>query len=407
MTQTIALLCATAFALFFSSTRLAKSAADAPGLLLAVGLTAGVAASFFGVAGYSAGIAALAAKAGLGAIGFACAAELRVSKLAKQCPSSWRLTLGGAPLFFVACSLCGFVMLPQLSFQAALLLGAIMTLNGAAFDKRAVVNAPAPAPIKAAVRFESAAIIALGLPVALLFVGYATAPQPNEAALAPLLRASLSVLKGFAFGGVLGLLAAMSGAAYRRRTLQMRALDGQIAIVAGVAAFCAAPFLGGDPIIAAAACGLLWGEQTSAAGPARLRVRRFTERVVRPFAYLGFGVFVAPRLFQADLLAVVFALSIVTIVRVAPRLAVLQSPELPRESQFFLAWFGGAPGAASALFAMTLLDNPALIDADAILIVSALAVSLGVFATRLTSRPLANAFLRETALTERRRQFAH
>jgi len=297
-------------------------------------------------------------------------------------------------------------MLPQLSWQSALLLGGIMTINGAAFDKRAVMNTPAPAAIKAAVRYESAAIIALGIPVIILLAAYATAPEPNEASLAPLMSTSLSVLQGFAFGGVLGLLAAYSGAAYRRRTLQTRALDGQIAILGGIVAFGIAPMLGCDPIVAAASCGLLWGEQTSAAAPTRLRVRRFAERIVRPLAYFGFGLLITPRLFQADLLTIVFAIAIVTIIRVAPRLAILQTPSLPKESQFFLAWFGGAPGAASALFTITLLGNPALYEADAVLIIAALAITIGVFGARLTSKPIADAYLRETALAKKRRQFA-
>ena len=405
MVDFLSILCLFVAMILFSSTPLAKRASNAPALTLSIGAIFGILILAFQLPILPVETAAFGAKALLAALGFACAAELRVSKLAKLCPSSWRLTLGGAPLFLLACSLSAYVMLPQLTWKSALLLGGVMTVNGAAFDKRAVINTPAPAAIKAAVRYESAAIIALGIPVIILLVAFATAPQPNEASLAPLMSTSLSVLTGFAFGGSLGLLAAYTGAAYRRRTLQTRALDGQIAVLTGLISFSVAPTLGADPIVAATACGLLWGEQTSSAATTRLRVRRFAERIVRPLAYFGFGLLITPRLFQADLLTIVFALAIVTIIRVAPRLAVLQSPSLARESQFFLAWFGGAPGAASALFAITLLGNPALYQADAVLIVAALAITIGIFGARLTSRPLANAYLRETALAKKRRLF--
>jgi hypothetical protein len=84
----------------------------------------------------------------------------------------------------------------------------------------------------------------------------------------------------------------------------------------------------------------------------------------------------------------------------------LQSSNLPKESQVFLAWFGGAPGAASALFILSLIDDPVIVDHDAVLTVGALAVVAGVFAARLTSRPLANAFLRQTAIARKRRMYA-
>jgi hypothetical protein len=47
-----------------------------------------------------------------------------------------------------------------------------------------------------------------------------------------------------------------------------------------------------------------------------------------------------------------------------------------------------------------------LVDHEAFLTVAALAVTAGVFAARLTSRPLANAFLRQSAIARKRRMYA-
>lgn len=388
-----------------ASTRIARTAAAAPGLTIAFGA---LLALLFGLLKLPppADWISFAAKAGLAILGFASAAQLRVSRLARQCPSSFRLTCGGAPLYLVACSLAAFIMLPQLSIASAMLVGGALMLNGAAFDRRAVINTPAPAAIKVAVRNESAAIISLGIPIATLLAANATVSTPNEPALGPLMAASIAVLKGFAYGGAAGLAASYAGAWYRRRTMQQRALDGQFAILAGVGMFVLGPAIGCDPIVAATSVGLLWGEQTSAASTTRLRIRRYVDRAVTPLAYFGFGAVLLPRILQADMLAVVFALAAVTVMRAGPRLAILQTPILPKESQMFLAWFGGAPGAASALFVMTLLGNPALIDADAVLTVTTLAVLFGVAAARLTSRPLARLYVRQSALARRRRAWA-
>lgn len=386
-----------------ASSRLGRLAAAAPALTIAAGAGVAVIFGIFHLPEPPADWIAFAAKAGLAMLGFASAAQLRVSRLARQCPSSFRLTCGGAPLYFFACSLAAFIMLPQLSIPSAMLVGGALMLNGAAFDRRAVVNTPAPAAIKAAVRNESAAIIALGIPIATLLAANATVSTPTEPALGPLMVSSFAVLKGFAFGGVAGLAASLAGAFYRRRTMQQRALDGQFAILAGVVMFVLGPAIGCDPIVAATSVGLLWGEQTSAAQTTRLRIRRYVDRAVTPMAYFTFGAVLLPRLLQADMLAIVFALAAVTVMRAGPRLAILQTPMLPKESQMFLAWFGGAPGAASALFVMTLLGNPALIDADAILMVTTLAILFGVAAARLTSRPLARHFVRQSAIARRRR----
>ncbi|MEL7488605.1 MAG: cation:proton antiporter, partial [Pseudomonadota bacterium] len=180
------------------------------------------------------------------------------------------------------------------------------------------------------------------------------------------------------------------------------------AVIAGAAigVFLAAPLIGAEPIVAAFAAGLLWGEDTNARQSARLRLRRVVEQGVAPATYFAFGCLFAPRILQADLLSIVFALAAVTVMRAGPRLAVLQSSTLTKESQAFLAWFGGAPGAASALFLIMLLGNPALNDQDGILTVGALAVFVGVIAARLTSRPLANAYLRASAAAAKRRMFA-
>ncbi len=389
-----------------AQTAFARRAAAAPALLIACGAALAAIVSLLKVPSPPADAVAFAAKAALAMLGFASAAQLRVSRLARQCPSAFRLTFGGAPIYFFACSLAAFIMLPQLSMPSAMLVGGALMLNGAAFDRRAVAATPAPAAIKAAVRNESAAIIALGIPFASLLAANATAAMPGEPALGPLMASTFAVLKGFAFGGVAGLAASAAGAWYRRRTLQRRALDGQFAILAGLVMFVLGPAMGADPVVGATAAGLLWGEQTSAASTTRLRIRRYVDRAIIPAAYFGFGAVLLPRLLGADMLGVVFALAAVTVMRAGPRLAILQTPEIAKESQMFLAWFGGAPGAASALFVMMLIGNPALLDADAVLTVTAIAVMFGVAAARLTSRPLADYYTRQTLLARRRRAWA-
>lgn len=398
--MTLALTAIVAFAALWGLSKfgVTRRAAEAPALLLVSGAAASLVWRAAGAPSMPMSWIAAAGEAGLAALVFVSAAQIRVSRFARRCPASFRLTLGGAPLFLLVSGLCAFILLPQLSLPSALLIGGALMLNGAAFDRRAVTNTSAPAAVKAAVRMESAAIIAFGAPVAILLAGNAVAPAPGEPALAPLLAASLDLLQGFALGGLLGYIAARFAGRRRDRA--------RPALFAGFGSFMIAAFIGADPVIAAGAAGLVWGEQATASAAARLGMRRVIEKAVAPAAYFVFGCVLAGRILQADMLSILFAAAAVTVMRAGPRLAMLQSSDLPKESQVFLAWFGGAPGAASALFVLSLVDDAIVIDHEAVLTVSALAIIAGVFAARLTSRPLANAFLRQTALARRRRMYA-
>ncbi len=377
--------------------KLLEKAARMPALLMFAGL--GVALVYRGAGGPAAPAEWVAAGADalLAALGFAAAAQFRVSRLATICPASFRLTIGGAPLFLIVCGLAAFILAPNLTLGSAFLLAGALTLNGAAFDRRAVANAPAPAVIKAAVRLESAAILALGLPVAIFLEAAATVAPDTLPAATPIFEASFSALGAFALGGLAGLTAGIAG-----NLADNKRKRATYAIAAGViAALLAAPF-GAHPVFAATAAGLLWGEETAAPATTRVRLRRDIDKLVLPAAFFAFGALLGPQVLQADMLTVVFAIAAITVLRAGPRLASLGSLSMAKESQLFLAWFGGAPGAASALFLISLFDAPSIVALDAVLTVGALTIMLSIVAARITSRPLLKVLLKETAVARKR-----
>lgn len=399
-----AALCA-AFFLILHKAKIVDRAAHAPGAMIIVGASLALIYRATGAPFLPSEWAAAGADALLAALAFAAATQFRISRLAVVCPAAFRLTIGGAPLFLFLCGLAAYILAPELNLAAALLVAAALTLNGAAFDRRAVTFAPAPATIKAAVRLESAAILALGVPIAFMLEAFATAAPQGMPSVTPVYEASRTILLGFALGGGLGLASAYAGNRLKKLK-EIGVTKTKLAVIAGFAAFILSPVIGAHAVIAAAAAGLLWGEQTSTRTIARVRMRRILERCAAPAAYFAFGALLAPRLLQVDLLSFIFALAAVTIMRAGPRLVALRKTTLPRESQAFLAWFGGAPGAASALFLISLFDAPSIIAQDAVLTIGALAVALGVLAARLTSRPLLKVLLKETALAKKRAKFA-
>lgn len=373
----------------------------APALLLCGGVA--VSLAYRNISGLSLPSELVASSADilLAGLAFAAAAQFRITKLAEICPASFRLAVGGAPLFLIICGLCAFIMTPQLNLAGAFLLAIALTLNGAAFDRRSVTAAPAPATIKSAVRLESAAILALGIPIAVILESLATSAPADVPAITPVYEISRSIFLAFAIGGSLGLLAARLGNRLKNKD---KSIHAPVMALAGSVLICS--LIDAHIVVAAAAAGLLWGEDTFAPIVTRVRIRRFAERNISPIAFAAFGILLGPRIFQGDLLSVLFALIAVSVLRAGPRYAALKKTKLPKQSQMFLAWFGGAPGAASALFLISLFDAPSVFAQDEILTVGALAVTFGVLAARLTSKPLVQFFLKESALARRREKFA-
>ena len=371
----------------------------APLLVIALGGIAAVLMRIAGVSVISADGFALAGQLGLGLIAFSAGTQFRVSRLAKDCPVSFRLGFGGAPLFLIISGLAAFILIPQVALAPAFLLGGILMLNGSTFDRRAITNAPAPSLIKAGVRLESAVILSLGLPVVMLLEANATAAAPGNGMLFPLLDASRSAVIAFGFGGSLGLLAAIAG----NRWFMNYGVG--LSVIMVIVAMVLSPVLGAHPVVAASALGLIWGEQSRAGFVSRLRLRARLDRTVLPIGFFLFGLALSPRLLEADLLGLTFALAAVTVMRAGPRLVALQRSVLPREGQMFMAWFGGTPGLASALYLLTLMSNGHLDDHELVLSLGTLCVLAGVITARVTSQPLVRHYVRALGLARRRQMF--
>ena len=375
--------------------------ANAPAALLGAGFVISLLARAAGTPALDARLLALGADALLSILIFVAAIQFRLSTLAKNCPASFRLTVGGAPVFLGLCGLSAFVLVPQLGLGAAFVLAGALMLNGAAFDRRAVANARTPSLIKTAVRFESAAVLALGAPAFIALEALATTAPMGQPAATPIFDAARGMLIGFAIGGASGLLAAIVGKKLRTPRSQIA-----IACFSALLAALLSSIFGGNILMTAAAAGLIWSEESPCRGLPRLRLRRSAELGIIPVTYFAFGLIMGPRLLEADLLIVVFALAAATLMRAVPRLASLHHSSYPREAQGFLAWFGGAPGAASALCLISLLDTAGLVGLDAILTVGTPSVFFGVIAARLSSKPLLDSYLKESARARKRAMLA-
>ncbi|MEM1396016.1 MAG: hypothetical protein AAGH38_01025, partial [Pseudomonadota bacterium] len=185
---------------------------------------------------------------------------------------------------------------------------------------------------------------------------------------------------------------------------------GAPAVIALIAAVAVSPFIGANPIIASLGVGLVWGAEVGNEPKVRRALQGISDKLVPPIAYFGFGFLVLPLVLEADLLSMVFAVSAVTILRVAPRSLALAAgggnKQIPQRTRDFMAWYGGAPGVTTALFLIMLTGMPMISGLNEVLEVGALCVALGVLGTQLGSRPLLNGYIRASARPNPKRAFA-
>ncbi len=379
-----------------------KSLIKRPAIIVCVSVTIGIAYRFAGLPMSDPEYVSTLADAFLAMLVFAAALQFRLSTLHKHCVAALRLAIIAGPVFLVAASMSAFVLLPSLTIWSALIIGAALMLNGATIDRRIIIDSSVSTEVKSTVAIESAACLAIGLPLVMMIETAALTPfgAQGNAFEAGIFDAAI----GFTIGGTLGLLGGRAFNWLRRRNPRSRALYFSVGV--GIAAFLFAPMLGGSAIIAAGAAGLIWSEEAHMKSAERLFIFRHLEQLAKPAAYAMFGVILGPRLLFADTLIVFFALSAVTLLRVVPRLVALQPLALPTEERSFLAWFGGAPGAASALYLLGLIDSPAIADQEMVMTIGATSIVIGILGTRLSSRPLAKYFIRRAALARKRRFYA-
>ncbi|MCI5047221.1 MAG: cation:proton antiporter, partial [Aquisalinus sp.] len=273
---------------------------------------------------------------------------------------------------------------------------------GASLERRVFRESSISKRIKASITLESAAALVVGLPLAVMIETAALTPHLTSADIVEtgIFRTAI----GFAVGGAIGLL----GGRFYKWLLKRESSFAKpaVTIVAGILAFALAPLIGGSAVIAVCAAGLLWSEESGLKRAERFVLHSGYEQIAKPLAFVLFGFVLGPRLLQADALIILFSIFAVTLLRIIPRLIALKSLKLATEEEHFLAWFGGAPGAASALFLLCLIESPALADQDIVMTIGATCVFTGVLVTRLSSRSLASFFIQRAAAARRKRYYA-
>ncbi len=338
---------------------------------------------------------------GLAGLVFGAGLQFRISRLRALSPVAFTLSFFASPLFLLMTAPSAFVLVQGLTFSSAILLGTALMLNGSVLERRAVTNSASPDSIKKAISLESAAAMSLGLPLALLIEAVAMMPMEIENGL--LFSHAFALPAAIAIGGATGLLVGR----LRHKKLAKSApqqVMWELATIAGLL-FVFAPLLHASPIVIVASLTLFWSEEAKLSEAVRRNIRRQIEMLVVPVAYVLFGLVLGARLLDANALVLIFVIASITILRVFPRFVLLQRSEIPKDHKAFVAWFGGAPGVATALFLLHLISSTAIVDQEPVLVIGVTSVFVSVLAIRISAKPLANHFARQARISMKRRWY--
>lgn len=295
----------------------------------------------------------------LGLILFADAASTNSRRLAHDYRIPRRLLLIGLPLSIGFGTLVAIGLFPNLSWQEAALIAAILAPTDAALGQAVIASKHVPERIRQGVLVESGLNDGLALPAVLLFAALAFSAMEGESRGAEewLLFAGQQIAVGAAVGVILGaglgkLVHHADGEGWISHSFRNLTCIG----VAILTLFCA-HLAGGNGFIAAFVGGLVFGRFCSGRSGS---LTGFVEEEGQLFSLVIFFFFGAALLPAAleyfTVFCVLYALLSLTIIRMGPVALSLIGLKLKAPTKAFIGWFGPR-GLASILFLLIAVEH--------------------------------------------------
>ena len=341
------------------SGRLASTIISAPMVFMLAGLATGKAGLGFFDIDIDSHVLEGFGELTLGFILFADAASTNSRKLLRESRIPQRLLLIALPLTILAGALIAIALFPNLSWQEAALIAAILAPTDAALGLAVVTSKYVPERIRQGILVESGLNDGLALPAVLLFAALAFSAMEGEARGLDYWidfaaqQIAIGVVVGAVVGGVLGkFIHYADGKGWIAHSFRNLTCIG----VAVLTLFCA-HLAGGNGFIAAFVGGLVFGSFCSRRAGS---LTNFVEEEGQLFSLIIFFFFGAALLPAAleyfTAVCVAYALLSLTVIRMAPTAVSLIGLKLKWPTLAFLGWFGPR-GLASILFLLIAVEH--------------------------------------------------
>ena len=315
------------------------------------------------------------------------ASQISFDELKHQKAIPMRLLLIALPLIMLMGTLVGYTIFSGIEWFEAALIAAILAPTDAALGASVLADKTVPPKIRQGLNVESGLNDGIALPAVLFFACFLNLThQTGEVNW--LVFLSLQLIIGPIAGIIVGWVGGHLIATASKKGWMTSEFQGVAAIALAVIAFAAAEVCHGNGFIAAFVAGLTYGN---------LHVHyskflhEFTETESQFLTYLTFFLFGALILPEAmhhiNTEIVLYACLSLTLVRMLPVFIAMLGSGFRLPTVAFMGWFGPR-GLASLLFALLVLEDLHVEQAEFIQTVVATTVLLSVILHGITAAPL-------------------
>ena len=325
---------------------------------------------------------------------FTDAAQTNLRTLRQNEALPLRLLGIGMPLTIALGTGVAALLLTDLTFWEAAIVGTVLAPTDAALGQPVVSNPRVPARIRQVLNVEAGLNDGLSVPFLALFLTLAAAAEEH-------LSASVWIrfaLEQVGFGALVGVGVGLAGG----WLVSLASLRGwmnesfqRLALLAlAIVAWALADTVGGNGFIAAFVGGLVVGPTVKRVGE---RLIRFTEaegQLLNLSVFFIFGVLAAGLVQSLSWTIVLYALLSLTVIRMLPVALSLLGTRLRVVSVLFAGWFGPRGLASIVLGLVVVEEAPLLAGRDEIELVVTLTVLLSVLLHGVTAAPLSAAYAR-------------
>jgi sodium/hydrogen antiporter len=325
---------------------------------------------------------------------FTDAARTNLSALRQNEVLPLRLLGIGMPLTIALGTFVATLVLTDLTFWEAAIVGTVLAPTDAALGQAVVNNPRVPIRIRQALNVEAGLNDGLSVPFLALFLTLAVAEEELQSASYwirfALEQVGLGVLVGVGVGLAGGWLVSWAS----KRGWMTESFERLVLLALAIIAWALADQIGGNGFIAAFVGGLVVGPIVERVGEQLLRFTEAEGQLLNLSVFFVFGVLVIGLIQPLSWQVALYALLSLTVIRMLPVAVSLAGTHLRSVSVLFAGWFGPRGLASIVLGLIVVSEAPLLAGREEIELVVALTVLFSVLLHGITAAPLSATYAR-------------
>jgi sodium/hydrogen antiporter len=390
----LVVLAAVVFAFGLVSRRLEGTVLTAPLVFVAAGVVLGPAGLGLVEFNLDEHTVLLLGEIALAIVLFTDAASTNLSSLRQNERLPLQLLGIGMPLTIALGTVVAALMLTDLTFWEAAIVGTVLAPTDAALGQAVVSNPRVPVRVRQALNVEAGLNDGLSVPFLALFLTLAVAQEELQPASYWIRFALEQIGFGVLVGVGVGLVGGWLVSRASRRGWMTDSFQRLALLALALIAWALADQIGGNGFIAAFVGGLAVGPTVEHVGE---RLIRFTEaegQLLNLSVFFVFGVLVIGLIQPSSWEVALYALLSLTVIRMFPVALSLLGTHLRGVSVLFMGWFGPRGLASIVLGLIVVAEAPMLAGREEIELVVALTVLFSVLLHGVTAAPLSAAYAR-------------